>query len=1160
MNFFSSIRLRPKAWGIAVLSVAIALLLMWLLNPIARVTLSPFLLFFGAVVVASWWGGIQAGLVASVLSVLVSDYFFVMPQFSFATGTAAAIRLGIFFLECVIISVMCGSLREAHQRLDRSYLKLWKNEVALRDANQWITDILSSITDGFYALDSNWRFVYVNPQTEKILGRSRDTLLGHSIWGVIPDLEGTPLAEGFHQAMQTRQQVVLESRGVTRPDRWFEIYINPLPDGLTVYFRDLTARKKDEQTMRQHMQMLDLANDSIIIRDFADHTISYWNQGSTRQYGWTAEEAIGQNSHELLNTVFPESIDSIRETVLDQGYWIGELIHTTRDRETIAVISRWTLQKGVDGQSDSILEINTDITDRKEAEQALKLSEERYRLLNSTLSAIVWTTDADGKFITPQREWEVYTGQSWTKHQGFGWLRAFHPDDREHVWNQWQGAREQRTAYTSEGRLWHAASQSYRYFEARGMAVFNSDGLVREWIGNITDVHDRRQTEAALRQSEDRLRMAVESARLGIWNWNLTTNELMWDTGCKQMFGLSPDVDITIDVFFDALHPDDKNWVYQVVQRVLDPSSGGYYNIDYRVIGIEDDVERWISAKGQAYYDTDGTPLRFSGIVLDITERKQFEKALMESEAIAVARAEELTALMETTPAAIWIAHDPQCHHMTANQMAYALMGTEPGTVTTVTPEDGVNALPFQHCRNGEQILPSELPLEKAMRTGQEVVDELEFVFPDGSVRYLYGKAVPLYGFPGVVRGAIGGFIEITALKESEKAREQLLLRERQAREEAERANRIKDEFLAILSHELRSPLNPILGWAKLLQTRKFDDDTLTTALATIERNAKLQTQLIDDLLDIARILRGKLKIEFSPVNLADIIDQAVETVKAAAEAKTIHLHSNVLDIGQVRGDQTRLQQVVWNLLSNAIKFTPKGGEVLVRLERMDTQAQISVEDTGKGISPNFLPYIFDSFRQEDASITRRFGGLGLGLAIVRYLVEAHGGTITAHSDGEGLGATFVVQLPLLDGESPLSRFEEAPHQQTDLTGIRVLAVDDDPDAREVLMIALSHHGADVRIADSADEAMAALSTFHPQVLISDIGMPNIDGYMLMQQIRSLPESEGGQIPAIALTAYAQETDQQRAIESGYQRHLSKPLSIDRLVQTVAELAQRSNR
>jgi CheY-like chemotaxis protein/anti-sigma regulatory factor (Ser/Thr protein kinase) len=306
----------------------------------------------------------------------------------------------------------------------------------------------------------------------------------------------------------------------------------------------------------------------------------------------------------------------------------------------------------------------------------------------------------------------------------------------------------------------------------------------------------------------------------------------------------------------------------------------------------------------------------------------------------------------------------------------------------------------------------------------------------------------------------------------------------------------------------------------------------------------------------MAKILRGKFTMNAVPVKLDFVIESGIETMRTAAVAKNILLNPVLHTTGLVHGDAVRLQQVVWNLLSNAIKFTPNNGHVDIRLEQVGHQAQLTVSDTGKGIDPKFLPHIFESFRQEDVSITRKYGGLGLGLAIVRSLVEAHGGTIMATSPGEGLGATFTVRLPLLRMAIESQQPEVFSTQALDLSKIRILIVDDEPDARELLTVILTQYGADVLTVDSAAEVLANLETFQPDVLVSDIGMPEVDGYTLIQQIRTLPPENGGQLPAIALTAYAREDDYQRAISNGYQRHITKPLEPERLVQAVMKLCK----
>ncbi len=398
---------------------------------------------------------------------------------------------------------------------------------------------------------------------------------------------------------------------------------------------------------------------------------------------------------------------------------------------------------------------------------------------------------------------------------------------------------------------------------------------------------------------------------------------------------------------------------------------------------------------------------------------------------------------------------------------------------------------------------------------------------------------------------------DISDRKLAEAERIRSLRLEQVARTEAETANRIKDEFLAVLSHELRSPLNPILGWATMLQSKKLDEAKTAYALITIQRNAKLQLELIEDLLDVSRILRGKLSLNVAPINLVSIIRAAMETVRLAAQAKSINLEASLAeDVGLVVGDSTRLQQVIWNLLSNAVKFTPEEGQVSIKLERLDKYAQITVSDTGQGIASDFLPYVFDYFRQADGTTTRKFGGLGLGLAIVRHLVELHGGTVAVESPGKGQGATFIVQMPLMGMVSPADQGETSPYAPVGLNGIKILVVDDETDTRELVTFILEQQGAKVTAAASAQEALVALTESKPDVLLSDIGMPQMDGYMLIQQVKALASEQGEQIPAIALTAYAGEMNQQKALAAGFCKHISKPIEPEELVHVIAGLVR----
>ncbi|WP_437752290.1 ATP-binding response regulator [Sorangium sp. So ce1389] len=396
--------------------------------------------------------------------------------------------------------------------------------------------------------------------------------------------------------------------------------------------------------------------------------------------------------------------------------------------------------------------------------------------------------------------------------------------------------------------------------------------------------------------------------------------------------------------------------------------------------------------------------------------------------------------------------------------------------------------------------------------------------------------------------------------------RARLLEAERASRAELERVSVMKDEFLATLSHELRTPLNAILGWSELLLDQSGDAAELRQGLETIARNARAQAQLIEDLLDMNRIISGKVRLDVQRTDLATVVDAAVDSVRPSVEAKGIRLRK-IIDprAGPVSGDPNRLQQVVWNLLSNAVKFTPRGGTIDVLLERVSSHIEITVHDSGVGIAPELLSQIFERFRQADSSTTRRFGGLGLGLSIVKQLVELHGGTVHAESSGAGQGATFVVCLPLQvvrespGREHPTSAKAVPPrHGEIALAGIKVLVVEDEPDARELLKWVLARSKADVVTASSAAEGFDLVRTAHPDVVVSDIGMPGKDGYQFMREVRSLPPSEGGRVPAIALTAFARSEDRTKAMLAGYQVHLAKPIEPRELAATIRSLAGRS--
>ncbi|HKQ24950.1 MAG TPA: PAS domain S-box protein [Burkholderiales bacterium] len=556
-------------------------------------------------------------------------------------------------------------------------------------------------------------------------------------------------------------------------------------------------------------------------------------------------------------------------------------------------------------------------------------------------------------------------------------------------------------------------------------------------------------------------------------------------------------------------------------------------------------------------YKTNGKRLMQCN-VRNITDRKNVEDALRDSEV-------RYRTLVEVSPQGVWVAgRDGALIYINQYWIEYSGMNlaqsSGSGWYSQVHPEDRDHM---------------DGTWRKALLTGAMFKAELRLRrAADGEFRWHLARGVPVRDASGRVEKWLGVFVDIHERKQTEQQRTQMLAREKMLRTEAEAANHAKDDFLATLSHELRTPLNAILGWTQTLQRGEASKDVLRRALAQIEASANAQAKLINDLLNVADIGVGRLRLEIRPVRLIPLIESVAGSLLPAIEAREINFGME-FDPGadDVLGDPTRLQQIVWNLLSNAVKFTPPRGRIDLVLKRMQSHVELSVTDTGEGIAAQFLPFVFDRFRQEDASIKRRHGGLGLGLAIVRHLAELHGGSVSAYSDGEGRGARFSVQLPIralqktvdtLDPRAtrPALQSTTRPRDQRPLplAGLRIVSVDDDPSTREMLHEALARAGADVASAASAQEALSTLQSVRPDVLVSDIGLPDEDGYDLIRKVRTLCSAAGGDTPAIALTGYARAQDQQAALAVGYQAFVAKPVNLDDLMTLIVELGGKGDR
>jgi PAS domain S-box-containing protein len=724
---------------------------------------------------------------------------------------------------------------------------------------------------------------------------------------------------------------------------------------------------------------------------------------------------------------------------------------------------------------------------------------------------------------------------------------------------------------------------------------------IRRALREAKERQDRQRAETALREAKDLYRLLFEQSPFGVLlirSRDLTFAE--FNAQAHQQLGY------TSEEFAQLTLADIEATESQAISTEIRTAvRQGFNQFESRhrsKTGELRDVlvtARFIQIGGEPY---------LHGIWQDITDRKQAESALHQ-------RNERLKLLYEAT-SGLLSADQPLtllddlfkklATHLDLHcYLSFLVESVEQKTILRLIAHSGISDTDAQTLQN--------LEAERSL-CGLAITENHPVILPQVQqsthprAALIQRLGITAYaGYPLVVRGRLLGALsfgsrtrtqftdgELNLLQATADQvavaleRSNLLASLQQQTEQLTQANRVKDEFLAVLSHELRTPLNPILGWARLLQSRKHDEATVTRALEIIERNAKIQTQLIEDLLDVSRILQGKLSLNVAPVDLVPMIEAALETVRLAAEAKGIVLQflmtpfeaesfetsAPQLSKFLVLGDAGRLQQVVWNLLSNAVKFTPTGGEVTTELSRVEEESaalkptedtktqrslpyiQIAVRDTGKGINPNFLPYVFDYFRQADGSTTRTFGGLGLGLAIVRHLVELHGGTIEAASAGENQGATFTVKLPLFQADRH-PQYSQVPSPPLPLTaplnGVKVLLVDDDQDALDFATFLLEQSGATVTATISAQAALEVLSHSQPDVLISDIAMPDQDGYMLLRQVRQLTAPHQ-QIPAIALTAYAREEDSRHAYDVGFQKHLAKPIEPTVLIAAVAEL------
>jgi PAS domain S-box-containing protein len=721
-----------------------------------------------------------------------------------------------------------------------------------------------------------------------------------------------------------------------------------------------------------------------------------------------------------------------------------------------------------------------------------------------------------------------------------------------------------------------------------------SEGIVRRMLA------ERELAQAAIKESEERYRELVENANDIVFTLDLAGNVSSINKAVESITGYTQTELLGVNMS-EFLTAGSVASARQMTERKL----AGEERTNYEVEVQAKDGRSLILEISSRLALGQGKPVGVQGVARDITMRRQAEETLRRADQRALSEYERLLEKVAKLAQTLGTARDLQVIFWGLKEFALLSVPCDGLFVSLYDPIRDVRNACYGW-GDGEEIDTSRLPPmpvnftgpnSRAIRTNQVIItnDYMQatlgspgvLVGPDNGLRPRSSLSAPM-----AVMGRIIGTIEVQSYEHSAYREEhqtamrlaanlaavaienvRLLERESTARASAEESNRLKDEFLATVSHELRTPLTAILGWSRMLQDGALDTEVAARAIETIKRNAKMQAQIIDDILDVSRIITGKLSLDLQPIELGPVLESAVSVVRPTAEAKGIAIEVVFApEPAAVSGDANRLQQVFWNLLSNAIKFTPQGGSVIVRLRQASSKVEVEVADTGQGIAPAFLPFVFDRFRQADSTSTRQHGGLGLGLAIARHLIEIHGGHIDATSAGENQGATFTVRLPLVGSavdeprsESPLPAQLDAYAESVErekvsriLSGLHVLIVDDDQDTLELMNAALTQRSARVTTATSVSEALRALKFFRPDVLISDIAMPLEDGYSLLQKVRALEIAPA--IPAIAITAYAREEDKERALAAGFQSYLAKPVELNEFINAVAAAGQNGRR
>lgn len=1087
----------------------------------------------------------------------------------------------------------------------QSEAALQESEAIVRQQLQEIESIYNTAPIGLGFVDPELRFVRVNQRLAEINGAPISEHLGRTLQDVLPELADF-LEPLYRQVIQTGEPLLnLEVHGTTpaQPgiDRDWLICYYPQIDadrevlGVNVLVQEITERKRAELALQEARIQLESALTAGSVYtwrwDIRDNLI-FVDRNFADLFGINPETAaVGLLVEQFLNAIHPDDRSSVIAAI-EQAIKTGEE-YTSEYRVCNAEgQERWVIARGrveYDAQGNPIIFPGAliDITDRKHIEAEFRQAEEFKDRMLQTSPDCIKVLDLDQRLLYLNAGGKCALEiDDFAPYYKTDWLSFWQGHDRQQA--------EQAIATAKAGEV--SVFQGYcptakgtpKWWEVMISPMMDAAGQVERLLSISRDITERKRADEALRQSESRFRRLSESNLIGIIFWTIDGDILDANDAFLEMLGYTRDDLLAGKLRWSDLTP--PRWIEQDQrgsETVLATGTCGPFEKEY----FHKNGTAVPVLLGSALLE--GSQQQGVSFVLDLSDRKRAEADLRQN----TARLEFILAATEFGTWEVNLLSQP--YRAEPRSLKHEqIYGYE-----SLLPEWSYDTF-MSHIHPDDRHLV-EAKFLQTVTTYADWDVECRIIRADQAQRWVWISGSIYRDAAGQPNRLMGLIADITERKQAELEREHLLASEKAARQEAEHVNRLKDEFFSALSHELRTPLNPILGWTTMLRSQKLSPEKVAQALETIDRNVKQQIRLVDDLLDVSRVIQGNLQLNSNPVDLALILGEAIQTVQFAAQAKTITLYFAFSEPIYTLGDRDRLRQVFWNLLSNAVKFTPEGGRVEIELSQfhnslthnspihnslthnslthnsLSSHCQVRITDTGIGIEPEFLPYVFDHFRQAEGGSTRKYGGLGLGLTIVRHLVELHGGTVTAESLGMGRGATFTVTLPQLERRdrfasiralsqkvnveqnslksSPSSNpaSSEAANRSSSLANVRIFVVDDEPDNLELLRFLLSDEGAIVDTFTSPFAALQSLTQAPPDLLISDIGMPEIDGYELIRRVRSLAiQSPAGASPlkAIALTAFAQRADQRRAIEAGYQVCLAKPVDPAEVIATIKTL------